>query len=119
MSNFISGFAKSAGTLDTALKSARIIGKGAKDIGSGAMSGLKSSMKGTVGDALGLKGLSHLSDAAKSQGLSGLKNRTGRKAWGEAVGKAAPSLAAGTAYAVGAKKVYDKTLGSSGQQQYY
>ena len=114
---FIQGFHKTADAASagkSALESAGKVLKGAKEMGGGAWEGLKKSMGGSVGRALAGKELKHLPAAAKAHGgyLNSLKTPKGRQAMGTAIGRAAPSLAAGGAYAVGAKKVYDKTLGS-------
>ena len=113
---FAKGFHKSAASAGAAaINAAKAIGKGAVQVGKGIGEGGKEALKGTIGDAMNLKGMKHLSDAYKSHGVAGLKTPEGQKAWGSAIGKAAPSLAAGTGYAYGLKKVYDKTLGSNGQ----
>jgi len=122
MKGFVAGFEKVAASTAGALATAKNVGKGALRVGKGALSGGKESLKGSIGDALKMKGLSHLSDAYKAHGVSGLKTRAGQKAWGEALGKAAPSLAAAGGYAAGAKKIYEKTMGgnsSQGQGVYY
>lgn len=87
---------------------------------SGLKSGLSQAAKSTVGDALKLKGLSHITNAIKSSGglSSAVKSEAGRKALSEGVGKAAPSLAAATAYGVGAKKLYDRMSQNNEGYQY-
>lgn len=91
------------------------------ELGKALKSGVTQSGGQTVGSALKLKGLSNIGEAAKKAGGwdKAFSTSEGRKHLAEGIGKAAPSLAAGTAYAVGAKKVYDKTLGGSGNQEYY
>jgi hypothetical protein len=119
MNGFAKGFQKvaaGASLLEGAASAAKKIGIGATRVAKGAVGGAGEAMKGTIGDALKLKGLSHLSDAYKTHGVGGLKTKAGQKAWGEAIGKAAPSLAAGGAYAAAGKKIYDKTLGSNKDQ---
>ena len=83
--------------------------------------GVQASGKSSVGDALKLKGLSHISDAAKASGgwKKGFTTSGGRKAMAEGVGKAAPSLGAGAAYAAGAKKAYNKVTEDNQPQGYY
>lgn len=107
------------------------VGKKLTDYGSKAMTALKGGAKGakaglaesakhTVGDTLKLKGIGQgYEHAAKNLGKAkGLKDKS--RVVGEALGKAAPSLAVGGAYAYGAKKLYDKTVGSNSHDgQYY
>jgi hypothetical protein len=125
MSAFISGFTKTAaaaGLLEKGLKAARIAGKGALQVGGGILEGAKDSLKVPLGKHLNpLKGMGDISQAAKAQGgvMEAFKRKSGREEMGKAIGKAAPSLAAGAGYAYGAKKLYDKTLGSSSQNQGY
>jgi hypothetical protein len=125
--NFRAAFQKSAGGVSSAAKGAlettKRLAAGAKEVGSGAVEGLKKSMNVPLGKHLNMSGVSHVTDAAKAHGgfLNSFKSRKGRAAMGEAMGKAAPSAAAGAGYLYGAKKVYDKTLGSSekkNQSQY-
>ena len=108
--SFLNGFSKVAGAMDEAATIVKSLGKG-----------LKASGGSTVGDALKLKGLGHISDAAKASG--GWKNAVttsaGRAAMGEAVGKAAPSIGALGAYGYAGKKAYNKLTGSSQPQQGY
>jgi hypothetical protein len=113
--NFTHGFSKVAkskekGILDTAGK---WLGK-AKDVGGGLAGGAKESLKDSIEKHLGLGGLKEIPNSVKQHGgvLNALKTKKGRGDLGRGIGKAAPSLAAGAAYTYGAKKVYDKTLGS-------
>jgi hypothetical protein len=102
--SFIDGFEKTAGPMDEA---AVIAGRLRRGVGAAA--------KDTVGDTLKLKGVSHISDAAKASGGWGkmITSKGGRRNLAEAVGKAAPSLAVGGGYAYGAKKLYDKASGNN------
>lgn len=117
--SFVDGFLKMA-----APKIPKKLGPGffsqAKDVGSAAFKGVKASGGQTVGSALKLEGLSHISDAAKKGGGYGkmLSTQGGRKNLAEAVGKAAPSIGALGAYGYGAKKVYDKATEPSYPQGY-
>lgn len=106
--SFLTGF-KLASTFSEAAEVTKSLAKG-----------VQASGKSSVGDALKLKGLSHISDAAKASGGWGkaFSTKGGRKAMAEGVGKAAPSIGVGGAYAAGAKKVYDKTTENQ-QQGYY
>ena len=116
---FVKGFEKFAdikasatkGILDTAKS---FLGK-AKQVGAGAYEGLKASGNAPLKQHLNpMNAYRTLSGAAKGQGGLGkaMSNAAGRAAMGEALGKAAPGIAATGAYAYGAKKLYDKTLGS-------
>ena len=123
MRNFTGGFYKTAAIADLARK-ASVIGRGVLQVGKGAVGGLKKSMGDTLGSTLNpLKGLSRgaseISEAAKQRGgyTKMLQSRSGRQIAGQAVGKALPSAAAATGYAYGAKKLYDKTLGSTDNTQ--
>jgi len=76
--------------------------------------GIKASGSQTLGDALKLKGLAHVPNAAKKAGGMGkaLASRTGRAALWHAAGKSAPSVAAlglygGIAYK-GLKSLYNR-----------
>lgn len=115
-------FEKSA-SFTGALKRGLVMGKqlirGGKNSG-GALRGIGQAGNDTLKSALNpMTGVRHLQDAAKAQGgfVKGFSSRQGRMAMGEALGRAAPSLAAGGAYAYGAKKVYDKTIGDARQEQ--
>lgn len=119
MNKFTSGFEKVAISGEAIAGAAKKVGKGALEVGKGILGGARESMKGSVGDALKMKGLKNISDAATQHGAAGLKTPAGQKGWGQAIGKAAPSLAAGAGYGVAAKKVYDKAVGSDKTQQYY
>lgn len=117
MTAFQKGFTKTAASTEGVWNSIKRVGIGATRVAKGMGSGISSAGGQTVGDALRLKGLSHLSDAYKSQnGLKGLKTKAGQRAYGQALGKAAPSIAAAGAYGVGLKKLYDKTMGGSPDQ---
>jgi hypothetical protein len=107
--SFTNGFAKTAGVEEVG----QVAGRLAK--------GLKSSGASTVGDALKLKGLSHISKAVESSGGIGksLTTKAGRGALAEGVGKAAPSIGALGAYGYAGKKVYDKASNGSGNQGGY
>ena len=112
--SFTSAFNKIA--FDTA-KVMPAIKKGlseAKTLGGAALRGLKSSGGETIGDSLKLKSLGHIGKAVDKAGGLGksLGTAEGRKGLAEGVGKAAPSIAAGTGYTLLGKKLYDKTLGS-------
>lgn len=98
----------------------KLLGK-AKDIGHGAASGiaagLKDVPKDTIGKHLNLEGRHHLYEGYKAmQGAGNLKDKA--HAFAHGLGKAAPSLAAGAAYAYGAKKVYDKLVGNNQEPPY-
>lgn len=101
-------------------KSASVFQQAGKAL-SGLKSGLMQAGKSTVGESLKLKGLSHISDAIKNSGglSNAVKSESGRKALSEGVGKAAPSIAAATAYGVAAKKLYDRMSKSNEESQYY
>ena len=117
---FHKGFHKKAGKAEAIGEAAKSIVTGVSTVGKGIGSGVSSSMGHSVGDTLQLKGLGHLADAYKEHGIHGLKTPAGQEAWGKAIGKSAPSLAAGAGYTAAAKKVYDKvTEGSPNQQMYY
>lgn len=73
------------------------------------LKGLAQSGSDTVGDTLKLKGVGRLADDVKK--IPAGKGPNARTHFTEALGKAAPSLAAAGAYTYGAKKVYDKTMG--------
>jgi hypothetical protein len=105
--SFVKSMLKEAGIGPAAKRVAHEAWEGAKSFGKG----LHSTGSHTLGDTLSLKSLKHLSAAAES-GAS-VKTREGRMRLSEALGKSAPSLAVGGAYAYGAKKLYDKTLGST------
>lgn len=108
---FFKGFEKRANVFMKGLALVRQAGRG-------LISGLKSSGGTAVGDAIKLKGLKHIGEAAevasKQRGL-GKKIKT----MAEGVGKAAPSLAAGGLYAAGAKKLYDKVTDGETQPGTY
>jgi hypothetical protein len=111
---FIHGISKVAGALDGVARVAKRALVGGTQVAKGLGKGLSQAGAGTVGDALKLKGLSGLGTAA-----AGVGTGAGRKAFGQALGKAAPSIAAGAAYGYGAKKVYDKTLGAPNANEGY
>ena len=83
----------------------------AKGGGKGFWEGASKSTGDTIGKHLKLEGLKHIGEGYEAMGKAkGLEGKA--KAFAHGLGKAAPSLAAGGAYLYGAKKVYDKTLGS-------
>jgi len=113
--NFVGGFAKTAAKASGWAGTAKKVWEGAKDVAHGFRGGIESAGNVALKKHLNpMKAVGHLQDAAKA----GLKTQAGRKAVGTAIGKAAPSIAATGAAAYGAKKIYDKTLGSSGNGSY-
>lgn len=80
------------------------------NIAKAGLKGLKAGGESSVKDAIKLKGLKHVSDAVHASG--GLKKsvttQAGRERLAEGIGKAAPSIGAGAAYGLAAKKVYNK-----------
>jgi len=118
MNSFVKGFEKTAAGAAAAKGWGETLKRGlvgAKQMGGGFMKGLKASgdvaLKEHLSPGTALK---HIQDATKGT----LKTQRGRQQIGEALGKAAPSVAATGAYAYGAKKLYDKTLGNSDQKSY-
>ena len=91
-----------------------------KSLARAGVAGLRRGGDATIGSALKLKELGHIPAAVERAGglEKSLRTRHGRARFLHGVAKAAPSLAAGTAYAVGAKKVYDKTLGGARTEEY-
>ena len=117
---FAEAFEKTSGEMMTsALKAGGKLWRGAKAVGGRLAQGVSESGGSTVSNALKLQGLKHISDAITTAGGVGksLSTAKGRGTLATGVGKAAPSLAALGAYGVGAKKIYDATLGGSGQKQ--
>lgn len=98
------------GVWDTASKVVKEIGSHGKKF----LSGLESAGKESLSDTLKLRGITEPLTAAhektKGKMFGGIKNR-GITA--EAIGKTAPKALALGAYGLGAKKVYDATLGGS------
>lgn len=90
------------------------------NIGRSLSKGLKAGGEHTVKDTLKLKGLKHIRDAVHNAGgtKKSLTTQAGRERLAEGVGKAAPSLAMGGAYAAGLKKVYDRVSKEDTQQTY-
>lgn len=88
------------------------------NIGRSLSKGLKAGGEHTVKDTIKLKGLKHIRDAARASGgaKKSLTTQAGRERLAEGIGKAAPSLAMGGAYAAGLKKVYDRVSKEDGQQ---
>jgi hypothetical protein len=88
-------------------------------------SGFSEAAKQTIGDTLKLKGLREaVGDIHKSyskQPKNLFKTEIGRSDLAHAVAKSTPSLAVGTAYTVGGKKVLDKMKEKDreSQQTYY
>jgi len=107
----------------TAAKEKKMFAKGFKKqagIGSSLWKGLKAGGGETIGSAMKLEGLKHISDAVKKgKGIGEtLKSPVHRELLAEAVGKAAPSIAAAGAYGYGGKKLYDKYKSPSTTDQY-
>lgn len=126
MARFHIGFVKEAATKSKGIiDSITSAAKHTKDLAGAAAKGFASSGDSTIKDALKLKQLHHVSDAVGQAGGMGkaLGTSKGRKLLAQGVGKAAPSIAAGSAYLYGGKKLYDKTLSGGGdtssQQAYY
>jgi hypothetical protein len=111
MKSFTTGFIKAAASAKGVADTAKKLLTGAKEVGGGFMRGIQS-----AGDVALKKHLNpataaaHLQEATKGT----LKSKAGRQQIGTALGKAAPSIAATGAYAYGAKKLYDKTMGGGG-----
>lgn len=110
--SFTRGFSKlAAGVLEQGAGLVKMVGKGVAQSGNS-----------TIKDALKLKGLGHISQAAKASGGIGksLSTPAGRARMAKSLGKAAPSVGALGLYGVGAKKIYDKASeGNGGNQGYY
>lgn len=115
VANVAKGVEEVGKTLGKWGKKALVAGKGA---GAGLKAGLSEASKHTVGDTLKLKGISQgyehaAKNLSKAKGLGGKS-----KVVGEALGKAAPSLAVAGAYGAGAKKVYNATVGKNEDDRY-
>jgi len=117
MKAFTTGLLKTAAIGDLVgkgLNIAKQVGKGTLEAGKAFGRGTVQSGGQTIGNVLKGKEFSHITKGIESAG--GLKKAIttaeGRKTFAEGLGKAAPSLAAGGAALMGAKKVYDKTLGT-------
>jgi hypothetical protein len=115
--SFTSGFGKYAaakpakGWMDTAKA---VAGK-AQEMGKGFVEGAGKSLDRPLKEHLNpMTAVKHVSDAAKGSGgyLKSLQTGKGRKAMGEALGKAAPGAVVAGGYLAAGKKVYDKTLGA-------
>jgi hypothetical protein len=91
------------------------------NIGKALHKGVKASGSSHVSEALRLKGIKHLGEAAKKAGgwSKAFTTQAGREHMAEGVGKAAPSLAVGGAYAAGAVKAYKKLAPKDDNQGYY
>lgn len=110
--SFVNGFNKLAG---------EPVAFGA--IGKKLLGGLKAGGGETIKDTLKLKGLKHISDAAKASGgwKKSLTTQAGRETLAEGVGKAAPSVGMAAGYGMAAKKAYNKLSrgDDQGQGGYY
>ena len=107
---FIQGFIKTAGE-PVAFRA----------IGKKLLEGAREAGGHTIKDTLKLKGLKHLSDAAKEHG--GISNlfttQKGRESLAKGVGSAGPSMGMAGLYALGGKKVYDKLNNQTSDNYYY
>ena len=113
--NFASAFEKVAKVAPGFWGKAGKVLSEAKSHGGKFLAGLESAGKQSLGDTLKLKGITEpIASANKASKGKLLSSQKGRGMLAEAIGKTAPKAAVLAGYGYLGKKVYDKTLGGSG-----